>query len=597
MAQSSRRERIARVREYLRRPAVIHVTTTIVPVKRDPGAVCPITNSDTIRAIDEIPDLSVLIRDDGTRLNRWEQTGAALDRFDALASKAEHYAGASGLIWHVPIVFRCPADHVEDLLDDQTQTLYWSAGWRSGKTYRGLQWWVRGWVKYGSRGERFWLVGPQQIHAYRLMQKAFVGRNRVAPILPTRNNQPVLAHDIPERATKRELSFPMIDGSIVELQHAKGEGGRLEGESVRRILFDEAWNTTSGGPYEVMLGRVMEDFGQVGISSVPDEECEWLYEKVVAEFERTKEDADCQFKVVELSGYQNPWIDPEAIRRREKTTPDKVTRENKIYGKWTRRGLYYYADVWNPSRFTRDEVSHEAEAWGLGPDITAQVCKSMLRKSTKSGHIGAVDFSDGGKKATTRVWFKVFGELEDWQTWNLVAVDEEQTRSDSIEAAAESRIRNHHAYEGSAVVGDANGFNRGKGGKRRDDDSRHWENAGFAMVAPVRHASKDGTRPTYENPRMGASRTSLREIMRRGRFWVNAGKCPGLLNALNKAPNRRKSNNDKNTWIEVKVYGYEDCLRYAVWRIFHKHQSAKQKAIDEETAKVAEELTAHDHAA
>ena len=192
--------RIERLEERLARPAVTLVTTTIVPVERKEGPRCPITGSTVVRAIDEIPDLSVAIRDTGDRLNRWELNGDELERFDGLAANAEHYSVATGSIWHVPIVFFCPASHVEDLVDDETQVIYWSGGWRSGKSYRGIQWWVRGWVKYGSYGERFWLMGPQQKHAFRLMQKIFLGRKKVGPILPARNKVPILARNLSRRS-------------------------------------------------------------------------------------------------------------------------------------------------------------------------------------------------------------------------------------------------------------------------------------------------------------------------------------------------------------------------------------------------------------
>lgn len=601
----------------LERPRLTLITTHIVPVERcdRPGWECPITGSTEVRALEVIDDLSFVINNETSeRTNRWTLHEDEHDEYDAIASEAVHYADAATRgepFWHVPIVWEVPEWGVEDLCDDETQTIYWSGGWRSSKSYRALQWWQRGWCKYGRAGERFWLLGPEIINAWRLYEKAFIGSATVPPLFPSLRpgiTPSFLAINAPTEQSydRRKLSLRMGDAAIVEQYHLRGKQGKMghvEGESVRRVLYDEASSSPDATGYDVARGRVMQSRGQVALSSVPDENCEWLYSKVVAEYEKhgchqpkhmTRFERERplsrsrikprQVKVRFVSGYDNPWIDDEAIDRALEGESDPVVADNKIRGLWTRRGQYAYLDVWTAEQYTRDELAHTADAWGFGPDITEQVVLEAFNRRTESGYGIAVDFSEGGDKPQTRIMFKVFGYLKAWETWHLVVVDEESTRADALQAAAETARRKRKRYVGSAGVGDCNGFHRthSEGGQAsKHNAAKHWENAGFHLVAPIRTA-KPGQNATFSNPQVGESRTVVRDVARRGRLWVNAGACPNMVNAIIKAPNRRKRNADKNTWIEKTIYGYEDCLRYTCWRIFARKIEQRKRHTGEE---------------
>lgn len=608
---------LAALQRELGGPRLTLVTTTIIPVEPNdvPGRQCPITGSERVRGLEVIDDLSFMVdHDTGDRTNRWTLGEDDLVEYDALASAAVRYDDPDAdehPFWHAPIVWQCPEDHVEDLLDDETQVIFESGGWRSGKTIRIDQWWQRGWCKYGRHGERFWLMGPEVINAWRMYQKLFVGSAEMPPLFPSLDlRQPsFLAIDPPDRRTRRDLEFRLIDGSIVELYHVKGKVSHVEGESVRRIAIDEAWAMPTSAGYDVALGRVMQCNGQVGLSSVPDEDCQWMYEKIVAEYERrgahiprklsrpererpiarsrAKPDhIKCRF----ISGYDNPWMPRDAVDRALAAQPDEVVADNKIRGLWTRRGLYAYSSVWDPATQCRDELSCEAPAWGLGPDITEEVIRREFGKKGCTWG-GGVDFSGGGDKPQTRIWWKVFGDIERWETWNLVIMDEESTATDAKSASAESKRRAGGRYVGACMVGDPNGFhdsNREGGRATKTNDAQHYKLAGFQMVAPIA-TQQAGQMPKYSSPEVGESRTCLRDLMRRRVLWVNEGKCPGSANALAKAPNRRKRNADKNTWIEKQVYAFEDCFRYVAWKIFSKHQLRRDRSAQAEAEAAAKE--------
>lgn len=596
-------------------PRLTLVTTQIVPVERcdRPGWECPVTGSTEVRALEVIDDLSFTITNEtAQRVNRWTLDDVDRDEYDAIASEAVHYLDAhenGDPFWHVPIVWQVPEWGVEDLLDDETQTIYWSGGWRSSKSYRLLQWWQRGWCKYGRVGERFWLLGPEIINAWRLYEKAFIGSAKVPPLFPSLQpgiEPSFLAVGAPSEQSydRRKLSFRMIDAAIAEQYHLRGKQGKMghvEGEDVRRIAYDEASSSQESTGYDVARGRVMQSRGQVGLSSVPDENCEWLYAKVVAEYEKhgchqprhmTRFESERplsrtrikprQVKVRFVSGYDNPWMEDEAVDRLLEGESDPIVADNKIRGLWTRRGQYAYVDVWSAERYTRDELAPTADAWGFGPDITEAVCLEAFNRRTESGFGILVDFSEGGDKPQTRLHFKVFGNLKDWESWHFVIMDEESTRADALQASAESARRKRGRYRGSAGVGDANGFhkpNHQGGQEKKHNAAKHYANAGFELVAPIRSA-KPGQAATFSNPQVGESRTVVRDVARRGRLWVNAGACPGTVNALTRAPNRRKKNADKNTWIEKQIYGYEDCVRYGCWRIFARKVEQRKRAFE-----------------
>jgi hypothetical protein len=594
-------------------PRLTLITTSIVVVERcdRPGWECPVTGSHEVRALSVQDDLSFLVNNETKeRTNRWALDPDGQDEYDDLCSEAVPYleaAANSDPFWHVPIVWTVGDTEVEDLIDDETQTIYWSGGWRSSKTYRLLRWWQRGWCKYGRVGERFWLCGPEIINAWRLYEKAFIGSAQVPPLFPSLqpgllpsflldNGPSELSYD------RRKLSGRLCDGAIAEQYHLKGQMGHVEGESVRRVAYDEAASSKDARGYGVLRGRVMQCRGQVGISSVPDEDCEWLYSGVVAEYEKhgchqprvmthfEKERPlprtrikPRQVKVRLVSIYDNPYIEDEALDRALEGETDPVAADNKFRGLWTRRGQHAYIDVWSPDRYTRDELSDRAEAWGLGPDITPQVVLECFNRPTRSGYGGYVDFSEGGDKPQSRGWFKVFGHFDDWESWNLVFLDEESTRSDALQASAESARRKKGRYLHSALVGDSNGFhktNREGGSGQKHNAAKHWENAGFEMVAVIRTV-KHG-KAAYSLPLLGESRTVVRDVMRRGKLWVNAGACPGIVNALVKAPNRRKKNSDKNTWIEKQIYGHEDGVRYVCHRLFSKRLERRTREFQEQ---------------
>lgn len=581
-AARERRELVSALTE----PAFYLCKTIIEPVVRnDTGKPCPLTGSEQIRSLGRQDDLTFAIDlESGTRINGWSiMNPGRREAFDELVDEAEPDGETVRL---VEIVWQCPEDHVQALQDDSTEVIYWSGGWRAGKTVRRDQWWARGWCKYGAYGERFWLVGPRQLHAFNLMTKIFLGREGCPPVLPTQDHQPILAGRLPRKVSERTLNFSMRDGSIIELHHAEGNIANMEGEAVRRIALEEASRIRKADAYDVCRGRVMQCMGQIGISSVPDDDGEWLYDKVVKEFERGAENR----LVITLSGKDNPWLSEAAFQRMYDGEPDPVVRAQKVMGQWDRGGLYAYVDVFDEKQAVIDELEPDAVAELLGKkDITQDVARWACGVK-RSRDIGDwLMMADFNWDPQTQLAARVYGELKDWRTWTTVFFREFIGRwKDSGEAAADLSKLEGGRFANSIVICDGNGFHNPHlypGSKSATFDAVEFRKAGFHPFGPIVTFPKDGSTPRRSNPGIPESRRINRYLMREGQLLFCERGVPRTLNAVRRAPNRRKLNREAGTRIDREIYNVEDCMRYGTWRVYSKHiDSVRQKAHDDAKA-------------
>lgn len=564
-------------------PQFTAVQTVIEPIVRnDTGRECPLLGRPDIRSLGRQDDLRFLISHrNGKRVNGWDQLQPSVrDAFDEACAAA--VAGSNRYIRHVEVLWQVPESHVEDLLDDTSEVIYWSGGWRSGKTYRADQWWARGWCKYGGPGVRFWLVGPRLKHSFALMTKIFRGRQGVPPILPTdENGLPIFARRLPRKKSDSDLTITMDDGSLVELLAAEGEIANLEGEAVKRARLEEASRIPDSEAYDTVRSRLMQDAGQMGISSVPDDRGEWLYEKVVREAERGKPDR----KLISLSGLDNPWLAEANYWRMWNGEPDPVVRAQKIEGKWDRGGMYAYSDVLNDAAVIDEMLDFEELAERLGkPDITTEVVRATFKVPRKVRIPPFLVMADFNWDPQTQLIAKFFGDVQDWRSWVMVFVREFVGRfRDSGQAAAELAEAEGGIFKGAVAVCDANGFHNTHmypGKKLATFDTREFEKAGFRPRGPIA-TIVPGEKPHYSNPGVQDSRRINRYLFGQQQLVVLEPTCPRLLSALNKAPNRRKQHREAGSKIDREVYNLEDCARYGTWRIFEKHiQKVRKDAHD-----------------
>jgi hypothetical protein len=530
---------------------IILVTTQIAPHERNDrkGRECPCCGSKFAWGLGKFDDLAFMVDAvSGLRRNRWELSAPGVESFDEMSSMAAPWGTPDAVTWHAPIVFKCREEQVDALCDDVTETLLFSGGWRSGKTYLGDQWWLRGWAKLGGRDRKFWLLAPLGKQAFNNMRKIFHGREGDPPLMPTFDDRPILAYDFPNKHTDASLAFSFIDRSRGELYPvAKTDGANLEGDEVMRILYDEAARVRTSGAYQVARGRVMQSGGQVGLSTVPDDEGPWIYDEIVKEFEEHGDRADYHsHRVVTCSTRDNVFLDPVKIERTYEGTKDPKVISEKLDGRWNRR--------------------HEPKAWGFEHDVTNQVARAHwgLPADESVPYLGG---GDANWHPMTNLMARMFGNRNDPETWTLVFLDEQLLDGDAEEAASSLAERGHGRYKGAAICCDPSMFwdSHAHGGRQhKTNDARMFARFGFRMKAPIVSGGGESHPDVMENRKL------VRMLMRDGKILVSSFGCPGLANAITRVPNRPKRKGDSGAAIDRTVYNFDDCVRYLTWRIFSK---------------------------
>lgn len=578
---------------------------------REPCECCGSTSARLVRVED---DLRIIV--DTVTRRRWNSWDNHNDkdrrRFDALAAKAQEYGTPRADVWDVPIRFTCSEQGAAQIRDDKTRVIYWSGGWRSSKSHTASQWWLRGWLLHGGENELFWLTAPEAILAFRLMERIFWGRGasdgeghqRSPSIVPkyrdpvTGSWRSVLASGLPAHGQVRNPAFRMVDGSIVELRHTNRVTA-LEGDTVRRILYDEAIRATGPEGYQILLGRVTQGSGQLGLASIPGEDkAWWLYDSVVGPVEAGQV-TDKRVHTTPTSS--NLWLPShEAEALAESCKEDRELVERCIEGKWSRAGGTAYGngrisvveyedddgkkcqrvekDPWQPAEMAPGDIrnTHLAKSWGFEYDVTSAICAQLFgAKYRDLEFIGSRDFNF---RPQTGLVAKVYASNpRDKKTWHLVILDEHLTGGDAKSAAyAYTRDFRGKKYAKSGLVCDANGFWTGHSyeGKKSDTtDAYEFQRLGCPVVPPDRTPIKrNGGKVTggeARNPSVAESKKLVRQLMREGRILVDGGVCNSLLAAIHKVRRGEKRVTDKGTAHDRQVQNFDDCLRYLAWAIFN----------------------------
>jgi hypothetical protein len=586
----------AELRERISQPALLRVHTEFrIHVRNDvPGRECPCCGSAHAWSIGSENDLEVLVSPRRQqRRNAWQiMTPDGREAFREYADAAQPWGTAGAEVWDVPIVYTCGEQQVEQIRDDETMTLLWSGGWRSMKSHTCAQWWSRGWVRFGSQGELFWLMGPQEITAFRLMERIYYGRGRgedgkpkrspsIFPCYPdpeTGEPRSMVASGLPRKVGQRDPAFLHCDGAKIEIRHAMADAA-LEGDDVRRIMGDEAVRWRSVTSYQIALGRVTQCGGQVGLATVPDDTGEWVYDEVVAPFEQ-KQPGSRRVFTLPTSG--NLWLAPAAAARLEAQCIDATTKAQKIDGEWTREGMFAWANEFRADRHVLDVVGHRAEDWGFAHDVTEQVVRWLFGGKT-APYGGTRDFNFIPQSGL--LWRVFAMDRRDRKTWTLVILDEHVEKGDARKGARSLTTFRGGKYVGAALICDRNGFWDGHiyGGRpSKTSDAWEFEAQGFLVRPPLwtpKTTGKDGKvhGGKAENPGDGDSKKVVRKLLAEDRLLIDSN-CVKLAAAIPRVPRGEKRKNQANTALDKQIYSFGDNLRYVAWAIFWEEIGHKPKA-------------------
>lgn len=275
----------ALLRDSLGQPEqwAIPVTTRIHELCDRPGWECPCCGAPRGRLVGVDEEFTVLVDRGGGKPWRKRSdetmTPGGRETFEEIVAAAE--PSRPGVVTALlPVEFTVMDYAVEDYRDEETPVIYRCGYWQTGKTYQNCAWWGRSLLKFGGDTELFWLLAPQLDQSYELFKKLFDGSSGNKPIMPEE-----LLIRRPHRKTERELWAEVIDGTRIEIRHGGSSGRGLEGKKVSRALYDEASGSKDSVVFEITRARTLLTMGQVGISAVPKEDCDWLYEMVVEPYE------------------------------------------------------------------------------------------------------------------------------------------------------------------------------------------------------------------------------------------------------------------------------------------------------------------------
>lgn len=549
-------------RDAFQNAATALVTTTIIPHERNdrPRRECPCCGRTDVHELGRIADLAFLVdRVSGERKNRWQLHD--VEAFDDMANEAMPWGTPGVDVWHIPIIYRCAEDQVDVLQDDESEVVLLTGGWRSGKTFLGDAKWSRAWAKRGRRGATFVLLAPALMRTWKNMRKIFFGKENDPPILPTHEGVPLLASGFPEKHTSQHMHFEWIDGSRAELYHAgQGGAGHLEGDDWECVEYDEPARVRHSDAFDVARSRVAQARGQVIMSTVPDDDGWWIYDKIVQPIEQGRAKHS---RMVTLSTFDNVFFPLENAKRLEENETDPKVIEEKIHGRWTAKGAFAYADVWDGHHVV-DTNSHDPKAWGFKDDCT-HAATSWLWK----GGVSYIAGADSNWEPQTCALGKIFGDIEHPSTWALCWLAEFTIDGDTEQAARHLAAIEGGRYRGRVgLVTDASmhhNANYHGGHANRSNDAAEYRKLGFKTTAPI---VVDGTHKS--NPDVLEGRKLVRIMLRADKMLFSEVGCPNLILAMQKVPNRPKRHSDAGTRLDRMIYNFDDVVRYPSWKFFSK---------------------------
>ena len=555
---------VERLRAVFDSPVLLHVRTRILIHGRarakDPP--CPCCGSRHARIVEERPDLDLLV-DRVTGERRLRSEVQDVEGFDRLAARARR----------VEIPIRCSKPQLKMVMDTRHKVLGALGGIRSGKTTSATYWLVRQWILKGGRGAGFWWVAPSRGQTMIGVKKLVTGETsdrHQPPAFPLGDHGlPILALSWPETERSSAQRIVMVDGSVIELQHAsKSSGGNLKGRSVRAILLDEACEVRHRPNWTVLLGRLMDSGGQLFFSTTP-RAGHWLKEETLDQMATNKD-----ILVTSLSSRDNPWMSKVDLERTIAACKDENEVRREIDGQWIgdQGSLWIH---WDPSRHTYDDPSFHLPKDRV--DVTAQAIRGFwrggnpLQKNMAPQNTAFVGGQDFNIAPSSTIIAKVFGEPGEPETWGVCVIDEVQTWGKGTWGHANwlksEQCRNGRvSYAGIPIACDSSGNYAGDRGSFRYGNSHLKDMVANGFDARPCMLSAKG----YPmNPNLIDSISLMHQLMRDGRILVHGTRCPQLLRALTEQTVRPNGLPVKESHTASdRLSSPIDALRYLCWALF-----------------------------
>lgn len=445
--------RMAEVRAALERPQYVHLTATILvhgPAPAEgPRCACPCCGSEHARIVREIHDGEVLIdRASGRRIRPGQLQAATWARALEVAERHE-------------IKFRVSEVQLPILVDDTDRHVLLAGSHRSGKTTLALLWAVRQWLHRGGKLRRGWFVAETHDKAFELVRTIFEGDGAgCPPILPAS-----LAARRPPSPKAGDLNTVMVDGSLWQLRRfaASPTAGGLKSRPIVFAVTDEAAEMKHENALTALQGRCVDLRGRLFLATSPVggsflqtkivEPCEtWALMPADHPVKASGEHVGAQWISESINLTQNPWLDPEGVRR-------DIAAQDKDSGSYKRDYLGQWVSGAGPMwRYDDDRHTfiHEARrvldmmplASRLAGRPQRRITDALVRKlfqvrpnpayrglrATNTAYLCGMDVN-GGNRAMNTVILEVTADAaapDDRDRWHWWIFDTCQTYGDAL---------------------------------------------------------------------------------------------------------------------------------------------------------------------
>lgn len=550
---------------WLHRPILVHARKP-----QDDGYVCECGHCDsTLTHVSQtIPHFDVMFDiDSGERIARHELTPNGKLEFDRLCND-------ESLVTRVDLPWLCHAGQLDAVQDFESKIIFAFGGQQAGKTELGKGKLIDYWLLNGGRNRIFYWVANEM----KATQVAVTKLCREHAGIP---RQLIMSYPVNERASDQTIH--LIDGSRIELHHARGTGGdNLKGKRIYGGVMDEATGIAHKENFDVFIGRTTMTGAQIVVPTTP-KAGHWLqdFNTKTATYDVAREQDRWPNSVkVHITAMDNPWARAEDIQEIIDSSggKDNPGVKRNVFGMWVADGdrLWPY--------FTKDEqfvVSYDPRQ-ASGMTVRTEDFGRARFKTSKAQMpwVLGMDFNYAPMSA---VVMHVLSPSEDPDKWIVYASDE-----------VVFNARDEHHFVG--FLRDEAGTYRGRGGpgnmfacshcivdatgfhKRATyrANSAPWasimKDAGFVVQPPER---KQGTE---RNPPRRVRIAFLNKLMFEKRLLVSAT-CENLIRALECEVNDGTGDTAKRSGTAAdRMSGVTDALGYAAYGLLYYPERKRQRA-------------------
>lgn len=600
--RQAQQRQLEEVRAALDRPQFVYLRARVVvhepAPENGPRSPCPCCGSMCARIARELDDGELVIdRASGRRIRPGQLRPGTWARVLEIAERHE-------------VAFRVSEAQLPLLLDDSDRHVLCAGSHRSGKTTIALLWMVRQWLRRGGKLRRFWFVAGGYEGAFELVRTIFEGDGNAPPILPAS-----LAARRPASAKAADLTTIMCDGALWQLRRFGSDptAGGLKSRPIVAAVTDESGEMKHENALTALEGRCIDMRGRLFLPTSPVggsflqskivEPCEdWARMPDDHPLKASGEHVGAQWISASINLLQNPWLDPEGVRR-DIAAQDKDSPSYKrdYLGQWvTGAGpMWRYDDE-------RHTFIHEARSIAdmlpiasaivKTPQrrITAELVRRLFRRSPNPGFRGMKAANDryllgcdvnGGNRAMNTVVVEVTADAadpDDKDRWHFWVFDVVQTwGSDSLQHADKMASTawakqwapgaTESPLKGCGIIVDPQALFRDATAHRYGGDPRGlvelYGDRGFDVRAPEYKATSSGVAPV---PYIGRrdSHMLITRLLHEGRLHVSQ-RCAGN---LIKSFHRQEVSPDGCTPTKNDhLAGPIDALRYLVHACLHGH--------------------------